>query len=371
MSKRSLSIVLLATWLLIILGPTGTWAVPPLGRLINFKRIEADPEKTYLLTDNDGPWLILASTFAGPGSEQDAHDLVLELRQEYKLSAHLHKKHFDYSQPVQGLGLNRYGEPKRMRYRQQGAFDEWAVMVGDFESVDDPLLDKILKMIKHARPKSLELGPGKLTTQRLRGWRALQQRLNADKEKRKKGPMGHAFATRNPMLPAEFFAPKGLDRFVLEMNEGNRYSLLECPGKYTVRVATFRGNVVLDQRKVKEILGGAQMSSHLEQAAEKATRLVNTLRNKGVKAYEFHDRYESIVTVGSFDSVGTTQANGKMDTHPAILRVMQTYGASADRSNGSTSSIQPKSLANIPFDIQPMLVIVPRYSLGNDYAGSR
>ena len=44
--------------------------------------------------------------------------------------------------------------------------------------------------------------------------------------------MGHAFITTNPMLPKDYFAPKGVDGFVLRLNEGLEFSLLNCPGKY-------------------------------------------------------------------------------------------------------------------------------------------
>ena len=53
--------------------------------------------------------------------------------------------------------------------------------------------------------------------------------------------MRNAFITTNPLLPDEYFVPKGLDRLVLEMNEPVKYSLLDCPGKYTVKIATFTG----------------------------------------------------------------------------------------------------------------------------------
>ena len=42
-------------------------------------------------------------------------------------------------------------------------------------------------------------------------------------------------------LPREYFVPKGVDDFVAKMNQGVEHSLLDCPGRYTVQVATFRG----------------------------------------------------------------------------------------------------------------------------------
>ena len=38
-----------------------------------------------------------------------------------------------------------------------------------------------------------------------------------------------------------------LDEGLVKMNEGVKYTLLDNPGKYTVRVASFRGEVVIDQ----------------------------------------------------------------------------------------------------------------------------
>ena len=353
----------------ITVGMQPAGAAPPWTVLMPFKRIEADPDKSYVLTEEDGPWMVLASTFAGPGADREAHQLVFELRRRYKLVAYVHKKHFDYSRPVTGLGLDRYGGPKRMRYQQQGAYDEWAVLVGDFESVDHPALEKTLKKIKYARPECLQVGPDQPTTQRFAGWRALQRRINSDLEKKKKGPMGHAFITRNPLPPQEYFAPKGPDKFVLEMNKGVPHSLLDCPGKYSVRVATFRGSVVIDQRKIKDINSGAHMTSQLEQAAVKARKLTEALRAQGVEAYEFHDRHESIVTIGSFDSVGSPRPDGKININPAIQHIMNSYGAQRRPIAGAgLVGLQPVTLAGIPFDVQPLPVEVPRYSVGSDYA---
>ena len=56
-------------------------------------------------------------------------------------------------------------------------------------------------------------------------------------------------------------------------------------------------------------------ASALEEAGEAAHKLVEVLRNQGYEAYEFHDRGSSIVTVGSFDSVGTPRADGKIEIY--------------------------------------------------------
>ena len=72
------------------------------------------------------------------------------------------------------------------------------------------------------------------------------------------------------------------------------------------------------------------------EAAEKAHKLTEALRAKGVEAYEFHDRSSSIVTIGSFDSVGTPQPNGQIELNPQIHAIMQQYGADRSIAPGKT-----------------------------------
>ena len=39
------------------------WA--PWERLLTLRRVEADPDKTYAVTGDNGPWMILACSFSG------------------------------------------------------------------------------------------------------------------------------------------------------------------------------------------------------------------------------------------------------------------------------------------------------------------
>ena len=61
--------------------------------------------------------------------------------------------------------------------------------------------------------------------------------------------MERHFLTTNPLLPRDYFVPKGLDKFVVDMNKGVKHSLLDCKGQYSVKVATFTGQNVLLTRK--------------------------------------------------------------------------------------------------------------------------
>ncbi len=341
-------------------------AAPPWAGLISLKQVEADPDKTYTLTEENGPWMIMACSFSGDGAEKQAQELVAELRKRYKLPAYIHKVRFDLSS-AEGRGIDRYGAPVKMRYRKGSEIKEVAVLVGDYPAVDDAEAQKVLKKIKSAAPQCLEVKEGKATNQTLANWRtglkAAQNLLG--NENKEKGPMGHAFVTTNPLLPSDYFTSKGLDPFVIEMNKNVSHGLLDCPGKYSVQVATFKGQVIIEQNEIEAIQSGKkELNSDLADAAMKAHQLTEALRIKGYEAYEFHDRNASIVTVGSFDTVGTPRSDGRIEINPKIHAIMKTFGAQPMSLPGQNVPVTPlKSLAGINFDIQPIPIQVPKKTI--------
>ena len=176
--------------------------------------------------------------------------------------------------------------------------------------------------------------------------------------------MGHAFVTTNPILPADYYVPKGLDPLVVKANEGVQHSLLDCPGKYTVQVATFTGRVITDQKEIAAIERGKEIDSQLAKAALMAHNLTEALRAKGYEAYEFHDRSASIVTVGSFNSVGQSSANNVTELDPRIKAVIDQFKSDAGAGTvAGQPAIRAKTLVGIPFDPQPVVVHVPKRSV--------
>ena len=353
-------------------------AAPPWGDLISLKNVDADPKKAYTLTEENGPWMIVAASFSGEGSEQQANDLVLELRKRYKLPAYVYKGKFDPGEAQGLIKYDKYGQPMKYNYlKYKDSKDkemarhpelvEVAVLVGNFQSHDDEETQQTLKKVKFAAPQCLDIQDGKKTHQSLVGWRLVQKQINEalGTDKKEMGPMSHAFITTNPILPPEFFNQKnGVDQLVVSLNEGVPHDLLDCTGKYTVQVATFKGQVVIKQEEIKAIENGdKEMKSSLAQAAEKADKLTKALREKGYEAYQFHDRSASIVTIGSFDSVGSPRPDGKIEINPQIHKIMQLFGAETITLPGTsapTSKLQ--TLVGIPFDIQPIPVQVPKRS---------
>lgn len=370
-----------------------TLAAPPWNALLAGKQVEADPAKAYTLTKQNGPWTILACSFSGPEAEKQAHELALELRQRYKLEAYTHTMKFDFGD-TQGRGVDAYGAPRRMVPMKGRELSEVAVMVGNYPAADDADAQKILQKLKYTTPNCLDVKSGKATSQSLAGWRMTQKQalewIGKEKkklgqewsgsEKQKLGPMGHALVSINPLLPKEqFVSAQVVDQFELEMNKDAKYSLLDCPGRYTLQVATFKGQVSIEQNEIREIEGGKHVNSTLADAALQAHVLTEALRLKGYEAYEFHGRYASIVTVGSFDSMGTPRADGKTEINPAIYKSMGIFkGKPISNVVGMPGgAMKPEKMGPFPevgikselfFDIQPMPVAVPRRSISAAYS---
>ncbi len=167
------------------------------------------------------------------------------------------------------------------------------------------------------------------------------------------GPLAHAFIAPNPLLPEEYLASKGgLDDMVVKMNKNVEHSLLKCPGKYTVQVAHFTGEVIIDQNESAPIETVAQgrpesTKQSLAEAAQKAHVLTEALRIDGYEAYEFHDRNASVVTVGHFDSVGTPRPDGKIEINPMIYRIIEVFRPKPGGVPGRPDAMKIQSLVGI------------------------
>ena len=173
-----------------------------------------------------------------------------------------------------------------------------------------------------------------------------------------KGPMHMAFVIPNPLLPEDYFTREQTDEFVLKMNADVTHSLLDCPGRYTVRVATFTGSGTFDQKAIAT--GGEELplESRLVEAAEQAHKLTVALRKQGWQAWEFHDRESSIVCVGCLDQVRIRQADGMIVAHPEITRIATALGP--DPAKLAMGQIMPRQVAGIMLDVQPKPIDVPR-----------
>lgn len=401
---------LLAGMLAVTTRLHGNAAEPLWRQLMPRKNVAADPNGDYTLTADNGPWLIMACSFNGEGGEQQARSLALELRQRYNLPAFYYAMTFKIGDERIGRGIDAYGAPIRRRYKRGSEVLEHAVLVGEFPTIDDADAQNLLERVKRIEPDVLKADGPDGTSQSLAGARQFYKSV---KERMGKaapaGPMSHAFITRNPLLPKEFFTP-GLDPEVAKWN-GGEYTLLKCAGKYTIKVATFRGRSTLvgadNFDDAKPRVRWAKENDPLVIAGDNAHKLAVALRSVGWEAYEFHDRHESYVTVGSFDEM---QDLGDGRLAPATREaqiIVNTFGASTPNVGfekpaykelgvkaGKVQKIEqdeamiekqfatqfsqgmgevsqgfhPKRFVGLPFDIQPQPILAPKESISAAYA---
>jgi hypothetical protein len=347
-----------------------------------FSAAEADPQAMHPLAEKDGPWLILATTFRGEAAREDARKLAAELRARHRLRAYTHEKAFDYTGEQAGIGLNPDGSPKRMRYANAERVVEVAVLVGDFASCEDPRGQKTLQLVKTLHPESLGGTAAKT--------RLVADFLQANRQHARpagKPPLHAAIMIPNPLLPDDYFSRHEVDDFVLAMNADVDHGLLDCPSRYTVRVATFTGSgtfasgdeqapdaggSIVDVNRFLEALKGSgwrdpqvrgvERESRLVEAADNAHRLTEALRRAGWQAWEFHDRDSSIVCVGSIDQLAVPSAAGRPEPHPEIARIVA--GLGPDPAALARGQVLPRSFAGILLDVQPKPIDVPRRPAG-------
>ena len=345
--------------------------------LIPFKRAATRAE-SFELSEKNGPWLIKCYSFSGEGGQQQAQRLANELRQSYKLKAYTYTHRFDISDKIQANTvatkkyvrdhngkevIGRDGKPmlvdKKLKPASDSNIVETAVLVGDYGSVEDENAQHMLAQIKRITPKSLRGG----TLGSVNQAHSTQGNM-----------LRNAFMLPNPMLPEEYFAARSVDEFVIGINRKvRRYGLLDCPGKYSVRIATFRGKTVINSAKIQEQMADFKwrlknrqsINGELAECANKANMLTKALRAEGIEAWEFHDREESYVCVGSFDWLKKVNASGAEVQNPEIREAILKYRGEVQK-NGSHTYVKsvsvPKSIRDkqITYDIQPLPVLVPK-----------
>ncbi len=353
-----------------------------------FRKKPATAQELELKAEH-GPWLILAATLPGEDAQVRATKLANEMRAKLKVPAFVMHKDSEQSE-VLGVGerivTDRNGRqiPKQInkKYANGVGTEAYAVLVGEFSSTDDPRVKEILEAIRVAQPETLGASgkPEKEGEQDedsawlVRKTREFIWKRSSRNENLKKGPMGAAFVTRNPLLPDDFFETPKVDDFVAKLNKQVKHSLLDCPGRFTVRVASFRGYAITAVGN-EESSGLPKASTELDRAAEQANKLTMALRAKGTEAYQFHDRYGSYVMIGSFDEIGKV-VDGAFRYNPAMVAIVQEYcgyrvlDVKDPRTGAISRNTSLKSLEKIPFDIEGKPMAVPRPESKSLYNGS-
>jgi len=314
------------------------------------KPIDAVKGKTYKLTKKHGPWMVMVASFHEPpperkgegiSPEEAANALVYELRMKgipaYSFSQE------DVVDEIQTTD-RKSSSPRIGKYiAQQGSI---CVLAGNYPSADDKIAQKTRDYIKRFQPELLKAeeatGPGGVLHKLKNGgiYRTTPGRP---------GPLAGAFLTINPLLSAEEIKGQAQDPLLLQLNSDKELSLLQNEGKYTVVVASFYGRS--KTQFGKEIDESAiKVDDRLYDVAQSAWELATALRkarslgyDQDYEAYVYHDRYGSVVTVGSFNSLDD----------PGITKLQNHFGAKVAAVNTDGSSALGAETFTIPRKVSP------------------
>jgi hypothetical protein len=331
-----------------------------------------DQADSFVLGEEDGPWLLLATTFVGQDAKNRAERTAVEIRNELRLPAFIYKENFDFT----GSAGEDDATGRRARYANPHQYQAYAVLVGEYDSVNHESIDEDLARLKTADLDVFrdpdEVAAEYNTKTPASMIKAFGEQLFKTRKGRGRNPMAAAFVTRNPLLPESFFQQPEVDSFVRQLNHGTAFNLLESEAKFTVVVRTFGacGTIVGAKNEDKFEPSEERMAKF----ARQADKMVRELRKQGEEAYQYHDRDRSIVTVGSFESLGRETPGGGFQYEPEIRRVMQQFSAlnaSHSKRVPGRQGMTANHIAMIPFDVQPTPIAVPRVSKRSLYSALR
>ena len=127
--------------------------------------LPSEPIEPFLLTKENGPFMVLAHTFRGPLATKYAQMLAIELRQVYRLPAYIY-----YLKMAPGHSNIRDVQPTADDSVRTGIirdkpklrmYDEAAVLIGNCRTIAEA--NKLWRDVKKIRPTSLEKLPNPYT----------------------------------------------------------------------------------------------------------------------------------------------------------------------------------------------------------------
>ncbi|MCH2210362.1 MAG: hypothetical protein MK110_03610 [Fuerstiella sp.] len=264
-----------------------TFFIPTTAEAQKRRKTEVVKGKRYRLHKAHGPYMILVTTLRdvdtglqakGMSAEDAADQIVYELRRKGIPAYVYHQK-------------EQLSEEGRFIQRQQGI----AIMAGNFPSAEHRVAQTVLKIIQNRfQPEFLKQpDTGAIIVDKLAA-----------------KPFKRAFLVANPLRDPSDLGKDKVNPELVQMNANNgKLSLLKNPGRYTLKVATFRGNEIVEVSGKNSKKSGFGIFGQADESATRAWELATALRRatkygyaKDYEAWVLHDSRKSYVTIGSFSS---------------------------------------------------------------------
>jgi len=311
----------------------------------------------WRLQPSTGPWFILVKSYSrpsrsgrgeetGPTALELAEALAREIRETHRVQAWLFEYISEerkqqmvaiaaarqrarlYAQELEKIrqqallhGMEFLEPDRKLRLPAIQYNDQIGVFIGPFQTQEDA--SKALALVKKwPAPRTQVRGTS------LMDWGSIVRPGPDGKPVLEQGylnPYVTAIVAPNPTVRRPVPASGGLDPFIVQLNEGRPYNLLQARKGWTLAIKSFSAPVQLltpgSDSAVRKPNTSTSAADVLQAAAEQAESLARTLRElkypdgrpMGLEAFVLHTRTSSIVTVGQFD--------GPND--PELLRVQR------------------------------------------------
>ena len=285
--------------------------------------IEIDPKV--------GPWVIQLTYYQGPEAPQMAREMVIYLRQEYKLYAYIFnhgaeekKKEYDRVYGEWVKFKKTQAEQRAILEKEKGVSsndivygrryvpyirleEQVAVVIGGYK--DEVAAKRALDDIRKLKPPDTTKVKVNMIIAAERDPKdAMNLKLN-NAEIRYLSPFRTAWVARNPSIKVDRPVEKeGMDLGLLKKyNSDEPYSLLQCKKPYTLVIKVFQVPTAIQGRGDKtgplDLVGVKKAGEPEDPAANNAHNLAELLRKTKLETYVLHTKFASIVCVGQFDGV--------------------------------------------------------------------
>jgi hypothetical protein len=276
-----------------------------------------------LVTPDQGPWMVLITSYSGPEGPMRARKMVAELRSHYKLPAYVFnygaeqkreelervkamiEKQKQELQEIQKKTNVTLDQPIRVRHLK--IEEHFGVLVGGYSS--EEAADKVRAQLKKLDPPD----PSRVDLDMKFVANEGSAKESGEAVKCYVNPFERTLVVRNPALP-KFQRPADWDKVDVEalrrMNSEEPLSLLKCNKAFTLVIKEFSLPSITTPRNAPasggfwDALGlGKKGADSIDVAADNAHKFAEALRKAKLDAYVLHTKYSSLVTVGGFDSL--------------------------------------------------------------------
>jgi hypothetical protein len=276
-----------------------------------------DINAAYAVTQEAGPWMICVGSYLGESAPELAYQFCTHLRQK-NLPAYVYNRGNAERKKLQDE-LDRQqkampGVPRRRKLAHPEE-EQFAVLLGGFQDVDTA--NKQLQNVRKWALPDIKLKSGKPAYDTYDYYEPTKDK-KFELKRYPVNPFQTAFVVPNPTIPPQRKPVATVDPIWKSLNANEPRSLYKNPKKWTLAVQEFRGAYAIQTASTNggflEKIGlGDHAGQRLDNAARMADQVCDLFKKLGFKSYVLHTRYNSLVTVGEFDS----------PSDPALLRTQE------------------------------------------------